>query len=273
MNATDRAAHADSGRHITLEVVSDVVCPWCFIGKRQLDRALALWRAERPDCAVTVRWRPYFLNPDTPESGEPYRPFLEAKFGGPEKLAEIWARVGAAGKSAGIDFAFEKIALRANTLHAHRLIHYAQKVGAGRTASAGVASITGDEAIAGVTASGAVAGNASATAGEHAGDGSLAGSVVDAVVDALFVAQFIDGRHVGDRAVLLDIATRCGLDVETLRAYLASDEDVDTVRAEAEEAQRMGVSGVPFFIFDRRLGASGAQPAEALLQGFRQVAG
>ena len=62
---------------LTIDVVSDVVCPWCFIGKRNLDRALELWRAERSDCDVTVRWRPFFLNPDTPESGEPYRPFLE----------------------------------------------------------------------------------------------------------------------------------------------------------------------------------------------------
>jgi predicted DsbA family dithiol-disulfide isomerase len=70
---------------------------------------------------------PFFLNPDTPEAGEPYRPFLEKKFGGPQGLAEIWQRVREAGKPAGIDFAFEKIELRANTLAAHRLIHWAQK--------------------------------------------------------------------------------------------------------------------------------------------------
>ena len=83
---------------MSVDVVSDVVCPWCFIGKRNLDAALEAWRAEQPDCEVTVQWRPFFLNPDTPEAGEPYRPFLEKKFGGPEKLAEIWQQVGAAGR-------------------------------------------------------------------------------------------------------------------------------------------------------------------------------
>ncbi|MCX7149287.1 MAG: DsbA family protein, partial [Rhodocyclales bacterium] len=83
---------------LTIDVVSDVVCPWCFIGKRHLDRALHLWRAEQPQCAVAVRWHPFFLNPDTPESGEPYRPFLEKKFGGPQKLAEIWQRASEAGR-------------------------------------------------------------------------------------------------------------------------------------------------------------------------------
>jgi predicted DsbA family dithiol-disulfide isomerase len=85
---------------MTIDVVSDVVCPWCFIGKRHLDKALAQWRAEHPDSEVTVTWRPFFLNPDTPEAGEPYRPFLEKKFGGPQGLAEIWqrSRCGQAGR-------------------------------------------------------------------------------------------------------------------------------------------------------------------------------
>ena len=76
-----------------------------------------------------IRWLPYFLNPDTPEEGEPYRPFLERKFGGPEKLAQLWSQIAAAGRTAGIEFAFERIEVRANTLRAHRLIHRAQKSG------------------------------------------------------------------------------------------------------------------------------------------------
>lgn len=119
---------------LAIDIVSDVVCPWCFIGKRHLDRALRLWHAEQPQSTVAVRWHPFFLDPDTPQGGEPYRPYLEKKFGGAEKLAEIWQRVSAAGRAAGIEFAFEKIELRANTLNAHRLIHHAQEVGACRPA-------------------------------------------------------------------------------------------------------------------------------------------
>ncbi len=214
---------------LTIDVVSDVVCPWCFIGKRHLDRALALWRDEQPDCEVTVHWRPFFLNPDTPEAGEPYRPFLEKKFGGPKQLEELWQRVSAAGRTAGIEFAFEKIELRANTLTAHRLIHHAQT------------SVGADTAV---TAK---------------------------LVDALFAVQFLEGRHVGDRSILADVAASCGMDRAAVLSYLESNEDADAVRGGASEAQRMGISGVPFFIFNQRLAASGAQPPEALLQVMRQA--
>ena len=213
---------------ITIDVVSDVVCPWCFIGKRHLDRALELWRAEQPQGEVAVRWHPFFLNPDTPESGEPYRPFLEKKFGGPQKLAEIWQRISEAGRTAGIEFAFEKIELRANTLNAHRLIHHAQKLGPD-------------------------------------------GSAVNRLVEGLFTAQFLAGRYIGDRTVLATVAGECGMDREAVQRYLDSAEDADEVRAAAMEMQHKGISGVPFFIFNKRLAASGAQPPEALLQAMREA--
>jgi len=213
---------------LTIDVVSDVVCPWCFVGKRHLDKALAQWRTEHPDGEVTVNWHPFFLNPDTPEGGEPYRPFLEKKFGGPQGLAEIWQRVREAGKPAGVDFAFEKIELRANTLAAHRLIHYAQKTDPGKAAM---------------------------------------------LVEALFAAQFLEGRHVGDRAILAEIAGACGFDAAAAKAYLDSDEDADAVREDAEQSRRMGINGVPFFVFNQKLAASGAQPPEALLEAMRQAAG
>ena len=244
---------------LKIDVVSDVVCPWCFIGKRHLDRALELWREEQPDCAVTIHWRPFFLNPDTAEAGEPYRPFLEKKFGGPKQLEELWQRVNAAGRTAGIEFAFEKIELRANTLNAHRLIHYAQtKVmrngihpdGACRPASEWIPSLRDIK--------------------RHPRQTESA-TVTAALVEALFAAQFLEGWHVGDRTVLADVAAACGMDRATVLSYLESSEDADAVRGGASEAQRMGVSGVPFFIFNQRLAASGAQPPEALLQVMRQA--
>ena len=223
---------------LRIDVVSDVVCPWCFIGKRHLDRALEQWKTEYPERAVTVCWHPFFLNPDTPEAGEPYRPFLEKKFGGPEQLIEIWARVSESGKQAGITFAFEKIELRANTLHAHRLIHFAQerhpahhpaRVGAGKTALA------------------------------------------DTLVDALFAAQFLDGRHIGDRSVLTQIAVDCGYDRAEISRYLDSDADANEVTTAAARMHEMGIGGVPFFIFNGAIGLSGAQGADALLQAMRET--
>jgi len=111
---------------LTIEIVSDVVCPWCFIGTRRLAAAVALIRKELPDFQYRAVWRPFFLNPDTPPEGEPYLPFLLSKFGSQEKVEGIFSRVRAAGEPYGITYAFEKIALRANTLNAHRLLHRAQ---------------------------------------------------------------------------------------------------------------------------------------------------
>lgn len=112
-----------------IEIVSDLVCPWCYIGLRRLDAAIADVRRELPDFACEKRWRPFFLNPDTPPEGEPYLPFLERKFGGPAPVEALFERVRAAGRPWGVDYAFEKIEVRANTLQAHRLIHWAQQRG------------------------------------------------------------------------------------------------------------------------------------------------
>jgi predicted DsbA family dithiol-disulfide isomerase len=114
---------------LTIEIVSDLVCPWCFIGLRRLDVAIAQVRQEVPDFSCEKRWRPFFLNRDTPPEGEPYMPFLEKKFGGRAPVEALFGRVRAAGRVYGLEYAFEKIERRANTLQAHRLIHWAQQRG------------------------------------------------------------------------------------------------------------------------------------------------
>lgn len=114
---------------LTIDIVADIVCPWCFIGKRRLETAMALVRETHPDLVCRTRWLPFFLNPDTPPEGEPYLPFLERKFGGRAPVEALFARVREAGRTYGIDYAFDKIPLRANTLRAHRLIHWVQQRG------------------------------------------------------------------------------------------------------------------------------------------------
>jgi len=104
-----------------IDVVSDVVCPWCFIGKRRLEKALAL----RPGIAAEVRWRPYFLNDWIPREGIDRRTYLETKFGSVERYAAIAARVAAAARSEGLDYAPDRIARQPNTLDCHRLILWA----------------------------------------------------------------------------------------------------------------------------------------------------
>ena len=111
---------------LSIDVISDVVCPWCYIGKRHLESALALWRKDHPgEEQPVVRWHPFQLNPQLPASGMPRAEYIAAKFGGPQRAREIYARVANAGARAGIAFDFDRIPVQPNTLNAHRLIHHA----------------------------------------------------------------------------------------------------------------------------------------------------
>lgn len=115
--------------NVAIDIVSDLVCPWCFIGKRRLAQALALVQAKHPKVRFQLNWLPYFLNPDTPSAGTPYRAFLEAKFGGATQAAKVLIEVADAGRAAGVEFDFERIAMQPNTLLAHRLVYRAQSTG------------------------------------------------------------------------------------------------------------------------------------------------
>jgi len=108
-----------------IDIVADVICPWCFIGKRRLETALA----QRPAIAPDITWRPFQLNPDMPAEGMPREAYLAAKFGGQAHAKRINQAAVDAGTSVGIPFAFEKIQRTPNTLAAHRLVRFAQREG------------------------------------------------------------------------------------------------------------------------------------------------
>ncbi len=110
---------------VEIDVVSDVMCPWCLIGKRRLEKALTMLDG----IEVEIRWRPYQLDSTLPEEGKDRQQYLEDKFGGPEQAREIYGRIEEAGKSVGIDFAFDKIKVAPNTLNAHRVIRWAANGG------------------------------------------------------------------------------------------------------------------------------------------------
>lgn len=209
---------------IQIDVVSDVVCPWCYLGKARLEKAI---EAVGNEVGVEVDWRPYQLNPDYPPEGVDHRRALAAKLGGQDNVDRAHAMLRDYGRAVGITFDFDAIKIGPNTLDAHRLIHWAK--------------VDGLEAQ-------------------------------DRVVAALFKANFEEGRNVGDPAVLLDIATDAGLERPVIASLLRSDADRDTVKAEIDAARQMGVSGVPFFIFDRQYGVSGAQTLEVLAEALRDIA-
>ena len=112
---------------LTIDVVSDVVCPWCFIGKRRLEKAIA----SRPDIPVTVRFHPYFLNDWVPREGVSRTEYLTTKFGSPDRYNKNVPRVVAAAASEGLVYAPEKIKRQPNTLDCHRLILWAEREGNG----------------------------------------------------------------------------------------------------------------------------------------------
>ena len=115
--------------NIAIDIASDFICPWCFIGKTQIKSALALVKEKHPDASFQINWLPYFLDPSVPQAGVPYQPYLEAKFGGAKRVAAIHESIVAAARESGIDLDFARIARRPNTLRAHRLVYRAQSLG------------------------------------------------------------------------------------------------------------------------------------------------
>ena len=108
-----------------IDVVSDTVCPWCFIGKRRLTRAIAM----RPDMQFDVHWRPYRLDPTIPPEGVDRRAYLKAKFGDSPRSAQMGDVIRSEGAGEGIDFHFDRIERSPNTLDSHRLIRWAGSAG------------------------------------------------------------------------------------------------------------------------------------------------
>lgn len=106
-----------------VDIYSDTICPWCFVGKRRLERALA----QRPQPDVTFRWRPFQLNPDMPSEGMERGNYLSLKFGGPENARRVYDHIYSAGEEEGIAFNFEAIKRTPNTLNSHRLIRFAEE--------------------------------------------------------------------------------------------------------------------------------------------------
>ena len=113
-------------QELAIEIASDVICPWCYIGKRRLEKALALIDG---DAAAQLRWLPFELNPDMPAGGLPRAEYRRQKFGSPERARQLDARVIAEGRGEGIEFAFERIERTPNTRAAHELIDLAQTQG------------------------------------------------------------------------------------------------------------------------------------------------
>ena len=196
---------------VKLDIFSDPVCPWCYIGKALLERALE----QHPDHPFVVEWHPFQLNPEMDPQGQDRRSYLEAKFGGKMNAARAYARVEQAAEAAGVVIDFEKMPRMPNTLNAHRLIHWA---GLERKQTA--------------------------------------------AMSALFRAYFRDGRDIGDADVLAEIGGGIGMDRAAVARLLASDADLQPIRAREAHARGRGIGAVPTFIIANQHALQGAQPTE-----------
>src|SRR4029079_4710807 len=114
---------------LAIDVVSDIVCPWCFIGKRKLEHALTELQGKEPTLDVRTRWHPFELNPDPPAEGIARASYVERKFGGAERASHAYRRVQGAGEAAGIALRLDRIEQQTHTFDGHRLIAWAQKQG------------------------------------------------------------------------------------------------------------------------------------------------
>jgi predicted DsbA family dithiol-disulfide isomerase len=202
---------------LKVEIWSDVVCPWCYIGKRRFEAALARFpHADR----IAVEWKSFELDPSAPRrldgdlAGQ-----LAAKYGVSRAEADgMHARMTGVAAEEGLDFRFD-IAQSGSTFDAHRLLHLAA-------------------------------------------DRGLQGALKERLVRAYLT----EGEPIGEPATLARLAAEVGLPAADVAAVLDSDTYAEQVRADEQEARALGITGVPFFVVDRRYGVSGAQPADLLLE-------
>lgn len=207
---------------LPIAIVSDIVCPWCFIGKARLETAL---RTHGLSERVAVTWLPYELNPDMPDEGMDRTAYLDAKFG-PGKRKEIEVRLSEAALESGVTFNWGKVTRSVNSRRAHMLVAAASTVQQGSEMTA-----------------------------------------------ALFKAYWQDGRDIGDLETLVAIAVEQGFEEQAARDELENDELRETIIGLEAHAQKVGVTGVPFFIVDGKLAVSGAQTGDVWAQVFQQVLG
>jgi predicted DsbA family dithiol-disulfide isomerase len=197
-----------------LEIFSDTVCPWCYIGKRRLERALR----QRPQPGLAKRWRAFQLNPGLPASGMDRRQYMVAKFGSLDRAQRLYDAVSRVGAQEGINFEFDRIQRTPNTVRSHRLLY---------------------------------------AAAEEDKQAEL--------LELIFAAYFTHGLDIGDADVLSGLGHEAGVSGAAITDALIDGGRLDLAMTEDLQSRRIGINGVPFFVFNGRFGLSGAQEPEALL--------
>ncbi len=211
----DDGATPQAALHV--EVIADLACPFCYLGKRRLDSAL-----EAVQGPHDVAWYPWELNPEMPAGGQPFEDYLASRFGSTEAVQPVLDGLVSEGRREGIEFRFDRIEVVPNTLNAHRLMFLAETAGKDQTALA----------------------------------------------EDLFSGFFNRGLDIGDKDVLIDIASHHGLHSGQVEAALADDKAKQLVLTREAQVRSSGIAGVPGFLLNRRLFVVGAQDKDTLVNAF-----
>jgi predicted DsbA family dithiol-disulfide isomerase len=206
---------------ITIDIVSDIVCPWCYIGKRRLQTALLELREEYD---FEVEYRPFELNPAIPASGRNQRDYMIEKFGSEERYNTLTRQVTQVAADEGLEFNFDKQLRSPNTRKAHALIQFAGSEGRQQE-----------------------------------------------VVDALFKGYFTEGIDLSKDENLLEIADQAGLDYQRSKQLLEDENSLLQIALEEQEIYKLGITGVPFFIINKKFGISGAQSSETFVKALQNI--
>lgn len=208
-----------------IQVVQDITCPWCRIGKHNLDAAISAWE-KREDDNVQVEWVPFLLDPMERGTKEPYQQRLRTrKDFSDEQMQEMFTNVSDAGEKIGMTFNYDKIETAPDTIYAHQMI--------------------------------------ALTPAEHQ----------SALMDAIHTAFFQEGKDIGETVVLRSLGDEVGVPkdaLETIETTWKSPELRAELLSVVQQVQQTGITGVPFFIIDSKLGVSGGQPAEVLVEAMGQ---
>ena len=205
-----------------IEIWSDIMCPFCYIGKRQLEAALEQF----PNNDFVIEWKSFQLDPSiTPQPGKDVYTFLAERKGiSLEQSIEMHKGVEERAKSVGLDYRFDKTVI-SNSLAAHRIIQLAKTKNLG-----------------------------------------------DQMEEVFFKAYFTEGLDLNDHKTLIELASQVGLSIREVQEVLQNDDMyLKEVKENIDEAQEIGVQGVPFFVFDRKYAISGAQPVEAFVQTITEI--
>ncbi len=206
-----------------VEIWSDIMCPFCYIGKRHFEKAIAQFEQTH---SIEIEWKSFQLDPTIPKSVEKvsvYQYLADAKGISFEESKKMHDNVVQSAKNVGLTYNYDN-AIIANSFDAHRMIQFAKSVELG-----------------------------------------------DQVEEALFKAYFTDGKNIGDFNNLMDIGESIGLNKLDLKAVLESEQFANEVKNDIAEAQKIGVRGVPFFVFDRKYAVSGAQPISVFIETIEKV--